>query len=409
MMLFLRMAWRNIGRNPRRTAITVAAISLGLAVLIVAKGLGDGVHEQMVENSIRIFTGHLQVHARDYQEDPGLNRAIKHPEEVYSVLARQEGVVGFSGRVLANGLASSAENSAGVRMVGIDPAREAGVTTVTQNLIRGQPLGMQERGILIGAKLADLLHVDLDEKVVLMAQAADGSLAADLFRVTGIFRTGSPVIDEAMVYVGIAQAQEMLVLGERISEIALLLEDSGRLPAVADALKAELSARELEIQTWEELSPDLVAFIKLDDASLYIFIVIVFSIVALGILNTLLMAILERVREFGIMMALGTQPRQIVGLIMLEAAGLGLISLFMGGTLGVSVTWYLSLHGIDLTRWVGEMPMMGTVINPILYTSLHLDNLVDSLLMVIVITLLSAIYPAIRAARLRPVAAIRHL
>jgi ABC-type lipoprotein release transport system permease subunit len=403
------MAWRNVWRNRRRSLLTVLAIALGLAFNIFMRAIGDGFHEQMVDNSVRAHIGHLQVHHAGYHDDPSLNKTLPSPDHVEGALERLPGVRGYSMRVMGDGLASTAENSAGVAIVGIDPVQERTVTTVDRGVVKGEYLeNEQERPILIGDRLATNLKADLEDKVVLMVQAADGSMGADLYRVVGIFRSGSPELDRGVAFLLRRDAQSLFSLEGRITEAVVLLASSRQVPAAQQALQATLTDRNLEVLTWYEVEPFLLQFIELDDAFFYIIVVFFFVVISIGILNTIMMSVFERVREFGVMMALGTKPRQIIKLVVQEAFVLGLVGIVIGSSIGVAATLYFASHGMNMSAWSEGAAALGMT-STMIYTKLTTANLLISNISVLAVVMLVGLYPAVHAARLRPVEAIRHV
>jgi putative ABC transport system permease protein len=408
-MLFFNMAWRNVWRNRRRSLLTVLAISLGLAFNIFMRAIGDGFHEQMVDNSVRSHIGHLEVHRAGYHDNPGINKTLPAPEEVERAIQSLPALRSYSLRVLGDGLASTAENSAGVAIAGIDPARERTVTTVNRGMVKGEYLreGMA-RPILIGDRLALNLKADLDDKVVLLVQAADGSMGADLFRVAGIFRSGSPELDGGMAFVLREDAQALFSLQKRITEAAILLNSSRAVPAAQEALQSKLAGKNVEVLTWYQVEPFLLQFIQLDDGFFYIIVVFFFVVISIGILNTIMMSVFERVREFGVMMALGTKPRQIIKLVVEEAFVLALVGAVIGSAIGVAASVYFAREGMNLSTWAEGAAALGMT-STIVYTKLTAANVVLSNLSVLAVVMLVGLYPAMHASRLRPVEAIRHV
>jgi putative ABC transport system permease protein len=408
-MLFFRMAWRNVWRNRRRSLLTVLAISLGLGFNVFMRGIGDGFHEQMVDNSVRAEIGHIQIHRAGYHEVPGLNKTLPDPGQVEAAIRRLPGLRGYSFRVLGSGLASTSANSSGVEILGVDPAQEQTVTTVERAIVEGHYLSTgAQRPILLGQRLATRMKASLGDKIVLMVQAADGSMGAQLFRVTGIFRSGSPDLDQGVVFILRTDAQALFSLGKRVSEAVVLLQSSREVPGALAALKRTLGGDGVEVLPWWQVAPFLQQFIQIDDAFFYIIVLIFFIVISIGILNTIMMSVFERVQEFGVMMALGTKPRQIVRLVVEEAFALGLVGVAIGDTIGAAATLYFAREGINLGAFSAGAAALG-ITSSVVYSQLTAVNLVYSSLAVMIVVLLVALVPALHAARLRPVEAIRHV
>lgn len=408
-MLFFSMAWRNVWRNRRRSLLTVSAIALGLTFNIFMRGVGDGFHEQMVDNSVRAEIGHIEIHRTGYHDDPGLNKTLPDPQRLVHAIQLLPDVRGYSMRILGGGLASTADNSSGVEILGVVPAEEQTVTTIQNAIIQGGYLSNEVKSsILIGDRLAAHLKVGLGDKVVLMVQAADGSMGAQLFRVAGIFRSGAPEMDNSVVFILRSDAENLFALSDRISEAAILLGSSRQVPAALQTLKNSLAGEPVEILPWWQVEPFLKQFIQLDDAFFYIIVIILFVVISIGILNTIMMSIFERVREFGVMMALGVKPRQIVRLVVEEALVLGLIGVTIGSLLGSAATLYFARVGINLSSFSAGAAAIGITSSRV-YSELTAANLLFSNLAVLAVVMLVSLYPAIHASALRPVEAIRHV
>ena len=408
-MLFLAMAWRNVWRHRRRSVLTILTISLGLAFNIFMRGIGDGFHEQMVDNSVQAHIGHIQIHRAGYHDDPGINKTLPDAGVVESAIQGLSGLRGYSMRVLGDGLASTAANSAGVAVVGVDPEQERTLTTIHRAVTQGEYLnaGMR-KPVLIGERLAKVLQVELGDSLVLLVQAADGSMGGEKYRITGLFRSGSPELDRGIVYLLRSDADELFALHGKTTEAAVLMDSSQLVDSARAELARRLAAAEVEILPWFIVEPYIQQFIELDDAFFYIIVLILFIVISVGILNTILMSVFERIREFGVMMSLGMKPRQVVRLVVLEAAVLGLVSVLIGGVLGSAVTLYFAETGMDLADWAEGAAALGmttTVVAP----KLTWANVVLSNLSVLVVVMLVSLYPALHAARLQPVEAVRHV
>jgi len=409
MQLFSRIAWRNVMRNRRRTLITLAAISSGLAAIILFFGLSNGFHDQWITNSVRVYTGHIVIFAEEYRDERNLNRKIENSDDLIIWLDGMPGVETATPRIHINGLVSTARNSAMALVRGINPARETRIAGLRERIVEGSYLDSDNaRQILIGHKMADRLNAALGEKIVLMVQAADGSIGAELFRLQGIFRLGAVDLDGSLAIIGLKDAQELAALGGGVTEAVLIMDSPADVSAAAAALINEFDRAGYEVLTWDQLMPQAKEMIALSNVFTYILLVIILAVVSLGILNTMLMSIMERTREFGIMRALGTRPAQIVRLVLLEAVYLGVIGTALGMTAGILLVTLLAWEGIDLSRWSGAMDLVSSL-KPIIYPALRPASVGIASLAAFATTLIAAIYPALRAARLRPVDAIRSL
>lgn len=414
------MAWRNIQRNLRRTLITLSAITFGLSAMIMYFGFTDGFHDQWVENTVRAYTGHIQIFRSGYRDDPQLYRAIKEVSEVMAEIKREPAVETYTSRIEIQGLISTAENSYGVVIRGIEPKSETRVTAVKDRIIKGEYLEesevrnrgtwriegfTDEKRVLIGYRLAERLNADIGDKIVLMVQAADGSITSELFRLKGVFKMGAIEMDSSFVFIPLRDAQMLAALGGNVTEIALMVKRSKDVLPAAGRLEKRLSTLGYEVYTWDELMPALQEMIELDNIFMYIILLIVLAVVSLGILNTLLMAIMERTREFGIMMAMGTKPYQIVLLVIIESFFIGMAGVILGLGIGIGANNIISIKGFDLSRWGGAGELFA-ILNPVVYPETSPGNVLWSSGIVFLTAIIVSIYPALKAARLKPVEAM---
>jgi putative ABC transport system permease protein len=407
--VFAKLAWRNVKRNKRRSALTVLIAAIGLATLIISNALYDGFHERMISNAVKIFMGHVQVHARGFQDNPGVEKCfVSPPAEVFS--SKKE-VAAFARRVRVQALASSAYNSQPVMVVGIEPERERQVTNVERSIVSGTYLkDSPENGqeCLVGEQLLPALRIAPGEKLVLMTQAFDGSIATDAFRIAGVCRTGHPEIDRNTVWIPIKSAQRFLVYGDKISEIVILAKSAGKAEALKRSLSRELDQNTLEVLSWREIAPDIVQLVELDIAMQRVLMIIIAAIVAAAIMNTMLMAIQERFTELGVIAAIGTRPDQIIGMLLAESFFLGLLGLAAGAVLTGAGLVYFYLHGVHLASFsAGVVKLIGldTTVHPVVKAG---QVLISGLVVLVSSTVVSLI-PAFRAAHLEPVKAIRHI
>ena len=407
--MILKIAWRNIWRNLRRSIITLGAITFGLASVIIFFGITDGFHVQMIDYMVKTSSGHVVVHKEGYNDDPKVTNSMDDTTPIINKIKTMAEVTAYSERIEVSGLASTPENSVGVLIRGINPDDETKITEIKKRIIEGSYLDSSDpMGILIGRKMKKKLDAELGSKLVLMVQAIDGSIGAELFRVKGVFRMGSAVLDSSFVLINTEGARNLTSLTSGSNAIAMLVEGETNIPIVTATLKESFEPTDHEILTWREVMPELEEMIEMDDIFMYLMLIIIMTVVSLGILNTMLMSIMERTREFGVMMALGTKPGQIVHLVMAEAGFLAFIGTVLGITLGITVNALLSINGIDFSEYSDAFEFVGMV-TPIVYPETEMRNIVASGLIVFVTTVIVSIYPSVKASRQKPVEAIRHI
>ena len=416
-LLLVKISWRNLWRNPRGTLLTALALGLGLALLLISLGLLDGGHEQMVDDGVRLGAGDVVIEAKGYQDTGSQDlllsaRAVSEAEELLDGAAMKHLVRGVSPRLVATGLLSSAANAAGVGIIGVIPSQERTVSLIPQRIIEGTYLSDDApSGVVLGSELARKLELKVGSKVVLMTQAvqtpgpetedgAAGEMKSTLLRVSGIFNTGVEEVDSNLIHLPLPLAQTLLgVPDQEITQLAVLLEQEGDSAIVANGLRRQLIGDPVEVLTWRESMPMLAQNLRLDHAFNYIMNGVVLSMVGLGILNTILMRVLERRYEFGVCTALGLRPLQLAVMIVGESLALSLISLTLGLALGLSVNHYLAVSGLDL-RWLSKTKLPpALMVDPILYARLSPERIVWSVSVVLIMATVISFYPAFKAAR----------
>ncbi|MEZ4222477.1 MAG: FtsX-like permease family protein [Polyangiaceae bacterium] len=418
--MILRLALRNSLRNRRRTLLTAVAIAAGFALLIVFMGMGDGAHEKMAEIGVSMGLGDVVVHAQGYADDPTLDRLIRDPRPVADSIARMPGVVHVAPRLRTDALITSGATSVGVALSGVDPAVEHLVSRIdTQaSMIAGSTLP-QSHGprpksqlppVVIGKQLAKTLGVELGDRVTLtLRPAGGGETRSGAYEVHGIFATGVAEIDAFWAEIPLDDAQRLAATGNGVSMLAVILDNISESALAAKHIESALSGKDVEVLPWAEAAPDLYAIIAVDEGGMYVMMIIVFIVVAAGILNALLMSVMERTREFGVLLSLGTTPSRVVAIVMSEAFVLGVVSLVIGLAFGLIGNHHYATAGIDVAGWVGSgMETSGIVLPKRFYSHLYPDKVLWSSLIVLGLVMLGAIYPALRAARLEPVEALRH-
>ena len=404
-IMLVSISWRNVWRNRLRSGIIITAITLGLTAGIFSTAFYEGLVKQRVEKVIMSELAHIQVHEPGFRSSKELTGFIPGAAAITDKIRRIEGVAGVSDRLILFSMISSAETGAGVKITGVDPAREKEVSNIYSKLIEGNYFGVKKRNpIVIGQKLAEKLKIHLGSKVVITMQDVDNNLTAASFRVVGIFNTLSNMFDESNVYVRYEDLRKLVGIPEGAAhEIAVLANDND----MADELKpkVEQAAPGLEVLTWINLSPEMSYLNEAMDLYLYIFIVIILFALLFGIINTMLMAVLERIKEIGMLMAIGMNKLRVFILIMYETVFLSLTGGLLGVIFGALISKYFETHRIDLSLWAEGYMELGY--DPFVYTSLEWPLLVNVTIMVLITGVLASIYPAWKALSYDPADALR--
>jgi ABC-type lipoprotein release transport system permease subunit len=402
-MASIRLAWRNLWRNRKRTAITLAAISLNTAILIASSALMDGMLVNMVRNTTDLVVGEVQVHAPGYLADRSLYRALDDPDAILRA-ARSQGI-DAAPRVYGYGLIAHGTKSAGARFCGVDPARERATFALAEHVERGGWLPERPgRGVVLGKKLAKSLNATVGSEVVAVVQAADGSLGNEIFTVTGILKTVGETVDRNAAMLHEADFRALFVLPARVHEVAL--NSRGAVPLDRVASIAAAAAGGDEVKTWRELMAQLADMVNLTDVSMWIFGGIFFVAAGLGVMNTMLMATYERIHEFGVLKAIGATPLRIVRDVLAEALVLSAVATAIGTAAGLAGALYLQAVGIDTSAFAGETSFAGVAFDPVWHARVGAGSVVGPVGVMWAICVLSALYPAVIAARLDPVRAI---
>jgi ABC-type lipoprotein release transport system permease subunit len=386
----------------------MTAVIIGVWSMIFLGALMRGVADQMVRNGISTLTGHIQIHQKGYRSDPVIENRMDDPDLVTAALNRVlPAGARWTTRIRVTAVASNARHTAGIILVGMDPQKEAGLSFIGRAVHQGRFLESGDpHGILVGKALADKLETRLGHKLVLMAQDTHRKMASRAFRIRGIYTAEMEETEKRFVFVTLAASRRMLKLNNGISEVSVLLSDRHEVAQAASGLRTALSATGYEVLTWQELLPLVTAVLEMYDGFIFLWFLVVFVAMAFGIVNTTLMAVFERIREFGLLRALGMKPVSIVGEVLVESFFLITMGMVVGNGLGFISVLALSGTGIDLSSLAAgaEFAGMGRVIYPIL---LWMDVVIANLV-VFVLGILVSLYPAIKAARFTPVEAMAH-
>lgn len=409
MSIETKMAWRNIWRNPRRTILTVCAITFASVLLVFMLSFQFGSYETMINTSVKISTGHLQIQAEKYLEKKSIRYVIPDPDKITAILNHIPEVAAYTLRGQAFSLISSQDRTYGAVVTGIDPEREATVSRMKKLMREGDFLtGHEVNQALVGRLLAKNLRVTIGDELTLLGQGRDGSIGATVVQVKGIFGSGIDEFDRSTLQIPLSTFQEIFSMDHAVHEVVVIAKSLSDVPEIKAEIQATLSGLDkdgsLKTLDWQELMPGLRQAIEMDLVSGLIFYGLLIIVVAFSILNTFLMAIFERKKEFGVMMAIGTSPRRLTKVLLIESMSMTLIGIVIGIILGIFITYYFQVHGIDFGAGQELLSQFG--ITGRIYPKLSLLSVSIGPLMVLFFTLMAALYPALKVRRLRPVEAM---
>ncbi len=401
--MLLTLAWRNIWRNKRRSIIVILSIVVGIFAIVLDESLQRGMMKQLLDNQVSVHLSHVQVHRKGFNDNPLVQSTIPDPARVQALLDTDRTVAMYGRRVILYGLANSAGASSGVAIVGVEPDREWRITDIASSIAEGGYLTGSPREAVIGRKLAEKLDLRLGDKLVLMASTAKGEVGSDLFRVRGIYRSFSSEFEKSFVYISLAAAQTMVYDRPEVSEIVVRMRERERADTLSARLRASLDSA-YEALSYREALPMMVAQIELYEKMMYIVYVVVGTAMIFGIVNAMLMSIFERMREFGVLMAVGMKPGILFRMIILEAVLLGVTGSIIGMAASLPVYAWFAAHGMNLGMFSDSLRAWG--FGSVIYPELPPAVILRQLFVVPVVCVIAALYPAAKALRLQPVQAM---
>ncbi|MDP8257159.1 MAG: ABC transporter permease [Candidatus Alcyoniella australis] len=404
--LWVRIGSRNIMRNKRRSLIMLMAMTIGLAGVIWFMGFMNAWLDQMVDNVIRSGNGQMQIKAQGAFERAGSTVGFD-PQPALDVL-EQHPELKAAQRVRGRGLLVGPNKSWPIQVVGIDPPAEKQVSDWPQGELEGEYLKYDDHGkMLVGRKMVRRFDTRVGKKLVLYSQSMDASedFGSGAFRIKGVYRSNSPELDDSTVFIALPEAQSLFSLAGQVSEIAIIGAQDELLAQTVDELRPAIEAAGLEIKSWRELSPMIVQMIEFSDKMMWIFYLVIFIAMAFGIINVLLIAVLERRREFGVLRALGTPPQGLSFSIIFESLSLALLACLIGDAIGVLSVHYFHVHGLDLSYLAEGMEYVG--MSAIVFFRVTVVDVLVADAMLLLIVLLASIYPAVKARRGRPAELLR--
>ncbi len=398
-------------RQKRRSLVVISSMAIGIFAMIASMGLMNGFNRQLVENTISTSLGHIAIHEKGFQDNMKLEYKFKPDSEMREALEENESIRAYTPRVKVMAMVRSAETSRGVMVIGIDPEKERHVSKIYEYMSDEKPSSYfenaDEDSIIISKTMADKLNLLIGDTLVLMIQDEENEIVGVGLTIRGLYESPMGSYDKFVVYVGIDKVREILGIEGTVSEICIILKDKDMVDSQTAAIAGAIGNQNLEVLSWKEMAPNLVSSVELFDQMMYLFFMIVFMTVIFSVANTLIMAIMERFHEIGVMKCIGTRPSRIFFMVVFEAINLGLVGLLGGVAAGVLVVGILNITGIDFSFYMESVRNMGTgsVIYPIILAS----DIVKAASIVFITTILAALYPAAKAARIKPLEALHYV
>ena len=401
------MAWRNIWRNPRRTLVIITAVVIGVWSMVFLGAFSRGMLNNMLENGKSVLIGDIQIHHKNYREDPSIDKSMEQVEIVRDFLKNNlsQGIL-WTERIKVSSYVSNARHSSGVTLVGIDPEKERMISFLGTSIVKGKYLEPNDKsGVIMGKALLEKFDTKIGKKLILMTRSKTGKVVSKAFRIRGVFKAEMETTEKTYLFITMQGARKLLNMEKGISEISILIPEKENIDIVAKRLKENLDAKIFSIETWKDLLPMLEAYVRIFDGFMYIWYFVVFIAMGFGIVNTSLMAIFERVREFGLLRALGMKPWRVIASVLTESIFTLAVGIIAGNCLGMLSVFLMKGNGIDLALFGKGAEFFG--MSRIIYPVLTLTDVIAVNSVIFLLGIIVSLYPAIRAAQITPIEAMR--
>jgi ABC-type lipoprotein release transport system permease subunit len=411
MILYIKLSWRNIWRNKKRSLVVISSIGIGIFTMLIVMGIMNGMNYQMIDNTISTSLGHVSIHKKGFADNIKASYSFLPEEGLYKKLSSTAGIAGWAPRVKLQGMIRSSEASQGVLITGIDPEKERAVSEIydyTSKSGGSEFLDDPSAGdVLISEKLAEKLDLIIGDRLVIMLQDSHDEIVGEALTVRGVFQSPVDSFDKYVVFTGIKRLQAAAGMKNRISEISIRTDTRDESTDIKNKVSAYLNDKDIEALSWQEMSPSMMSAIRLFDAMMFIFFGIIFITVVFSVANTMIMAVMERFHEIGVMKCIGTRPLNIFIMIVSEAVNLGLAGMAAGVIFGTLFNLSLGVTGLDLSIFSESMRIWGT--GSVIYPLIMFKYIAASAAIVFITAVSAAIYPAVKAARIKPLEALNYI
>jgi len=404
-MMYLKIAWRNIWRNRRRTLITMASIFFAVILAIAMRSTITGVFEKMIKDVVGFSSGFIQIHKQGYWKERSVDNTFEENDTIYKVLGKEKYVTGWSPRLEAFALASSGERTRGIMIMGVYPGKETAITHLVEKISAGRFINDSDKSIMVAEGLANYLQLKVNDTIVLLGQGYHGSMAAGKYAIKGIIKLGSPELNKSMAWLPMACCRDFLSTGNRLSSISLLLTSETRMTQVQKEIAQQVNTEKYEVMNWKEMIPDLDQFIQSDRSAHIITVNILYLVITFGIFGTILMMLNERMHEFGILIAIGMKKKILSFIVFIEIILMAGVGTLTGLAAAFPLIFYFNRHPIVFTGSLGKAyERFG--IEPVLPTSLAISNFTSQAYIVFAIAVVLSVYPFYKINRIKVIKAI---
>ncbi len=402
----IQIAWRNIWRNKKRTAITISSVTLAVVLAVFMRSFQEGTYNIMIENAVGKFTGYVQVHQKDYWDDKTIDNGFEINEQLIQKINNIKDVEGTNLRIESFSLASYKKNTKGTMIMGIEPQKEDDMLSLKSKIIKGEYINANDSSIIIGSELASYLGINVGDTLVLMGQGHWGQSAINAYPVKGIVKMPSPVIDKQIVFMPLLLADEYFSFKNGVTSIIVKFNDPNQTHEITQEINATIDTTQYKAMAWQKMSPEVVQQIEGDKAGGFLMIGILYMIIAFGVFGTVLMMAEERKREFAVMVSIGMQKTKLMVISFFEAILMNSIGIAVGILITIPIVYYYHVNPIELTGEMAEsMEQFG--VEPLLPTLLSFNIFLNNTLIILIITGVAAIYPLLSILKMNVIKSLR--